>query len=538
MKISRVCLLFVFLVFVACKTTGTAPKMSFEEARDVVLSMQSVPLEPPPRKMDDILALLDSTQYAGQDHMSELLRQADTPVPLNLSRSDLVQFYKSRGTARYELNRFNDSGDDFHRAMGLDKSAENQDSNLYNRLALLEMHAGRYETALDLSKTAMYMTRGRGWHRASYMAFQSRVQQRMANFWSADQSIIIAKRYHRKIPSWARLSHSMYGGDATIGNESDIVAAEAELLEAQGQYALAYSLRFRALNYHYRQRHVRPLGAIYARLDLSGNLMHQSRLVDAEAEARMAVGEAMNLYGKNAAVTAAALQVLGAIVLAKGDLPNAEILSATQVDILEQLGLSIEEDIMIRAQLIRADVLSTAYDFVAAMDSFDSALIGMQNNPYLYRRYTGHNPGLILCLIKNRRIPEAKAFIGETMGFQLQNHYDAAEIAALEAMVLSTGGKLRAAHKRFSKAIPDLVAIIQAPDSNFQKRRRANILLQFYIDMLLEIRSQQNEQTYGIDVVDEIFKLTDARYSPVGSALGESSARAASSRASIASFCT
>lgn len=76
--------------------------------------------------------------------------------------------------------------------------------------------------------------------------------------------------------------------------------------------------------------------------------------------------------------------------------------------------------------------------------------------------------------------------------------------------------------------IPDLIAIIQAPDSNFQKRRRADTLLQSYIDMLIEIRSQQNEHAYGIDVVNEIFKLTDARYSQVGSALGESSARAAS----------
>ena len=38
MKISSVCLLSVLLMVVACKTIGTAPKMSFEEARDVVLS--------------------------------------------------------------------------------------------------------------------------------------------------------------------------------------------------------------------------------------------------------------------------------------------------------------------------------------------------------------------------------------------------------------------------------------------------------------------------------------------------------------------
>jgi CHAT domain-containing protein len=215
-----------------------------------------------------------------------------------------------------------------------------------------------------------------------------------------------------------------------------------------------------------------------------------------------------------------------------GDLPNADILSATQVETLEHLGLSIKEDIMIRARLTRADVLSAAYNFAAAMDAYDGALAGMQNNPYLYRRYTGHNPGLILCLIKDRRIPEAKKLIDETRGFNqrfgLQTSYDAAEILALEAMILHANQKFSAAKEQFFRAIPDLAAIIQAPDSNFQKRRRANALLQFYVDMLLEIHSQQNEQAYGIDVVNEIFKLTDARYSQVGNALGESAARAAS----------
>lgn len=531
MKMSSVCLFLVFLVVVACTSTGTAPKMSFEEAHDVVLSMQSIPMEPPPRKMDDILALLDSTQYAGQDHMAELLRQANAPVPHTESQSDLVQFYKARGTARYELNRFSDASDDFRRAINLEQQADRKDSNLYNRLAELEMRAGRYEAALTLSKTAMGMIHEGAWRKGPYLAFQSRVQHRMGNFWRAGQSIKMAYANYKTIPPWARLSFSLYG-DATVGNENDIVAAEAELLEAQGQHAQAYSLRSRALNYYYGQRKVRPLGAVYARLALASNLMHQSRLIEAEREARMAVSEAMDLYGKQAAITASALQVLGAVVLAKGDLPNAEILSATQIEILEHLGLSIKEDIMIRAELIRADVLSAAYNFAAAMDAYDRALAGMQNNPYLYRRYTGQNPGLILCLIKNRRISEAEKLIREARGFnqrfRLENPYDAAEILALEAMVLGASRKFRAAHKQFSKAIPDLVTIIKAPDSNFQKRRRANILLHFYIDMLLEIYSQQNERAYGIDIANEIFKLTDARYSRVGSALGESSARAAS----------
>ncbi len=74
MKISRVCLtLITFMLIVSCATTDTTtkqPQMSYEEARNVVLSMQRVPMEPPPRKMDDILSLLNKKQQAGQDHMS------------------------------------------------------------------------------------------------------------------------------------------------------------------------------------------------------------------------------------------------------------------------------------------------------------------------------------------------------------------------------------------------------------------------------------------------------------------------------------
>lgn len=530
---SRICLtLAALMLIVSCKTTEQC-KMSFEEARDVMLSMQSVPLEPPPRKMDDIIALLDSKQDAGQDHMADILRRADYPTPAGVSQGDLFQFYKSRGHARFELNRFSESSDDLHRAIYIGMSADLKDSNLYRWLAELEMRAGQYEVAIDLSKTAMGMIHEGAWRRGPYLAFQSRVQHRMGNFSRAGQSIKKAYSYYKSFPSWFRYSMTAYGGDLVDqGTKNDIIAAEAELLEAKGQYAKAYNLRARVLNYYYTQRKMLPLGAVYARLALANNLMHQSRMVEAEREARVAVSEAMGIYGKRSGITAAAVRTIGEIMLAKGDLPNADILSTTQVEILEHLKLSLEEEIMIRAQLFRADVLSAAYNFSAAINYYDRALAGMQNNLYLYRRHTGRNPGLILCLIKNQRIPEAEKLIREARSFnrrfRLENPYDIAEILALEAMALHDNHKFRAAHERFSKAIPDLVAIIKAPDSNFQKRRRANTLLQFYIDMLLKIYSQQKEKAYGIDIVDEIFKLTDARYNRVNSALDESSARAAS----------
>ena len=121
-----------------------------------------------------------------------------------------------------------------------------------------------------------------------------------------------------------------------------------------------------------------------------------SRLVEGEKEARIAVGEAMGIYGKYAAVTAAALQTLGEIILAKGDLTSADILSTVQIEILEHLRLSANEERMIRAQLFRGEVLSAAYEFSTAVEAYDRALFGMQDNSYLYRRYTGRNSDMIL----------------------------------------------------------------------------------------------------------------------------------------------
>lgn len=536
-RMSIVCLtLTIFMLTISCATTEQ-PKMSYEEARKVVLSMQSVPMEPPPRNMDDILSLLDTKQQVGQDHMADLLRKADTPIQAGKSQQELLLFFKSRGYTRYELNRFNDAGDDLRKAILLCKQTGLMDSNLYRQLAELEMRAGRYDEAIDLSKTSMKMlSRARGgssWLKGPYLGFQSRVQHRMGNFWRARESIKMAYSYYKTIPDWARYSLSAYGSELRDqGTENEILTAEAELREAQGQYVQAYSLRAQVLNYQYSHRKQMPLGAVYARLALASNLMQQGRLVEAEREARIAASEAMNIFGKYAAITAAALQTLGKVILAKGDLTNADILSTTQIEILEHLGLSFNEERMIRAQLFKAEVLSAAYDFSAAMEAYDRALAGMQENSYLYRRYTGRNSDMMLCLIKNRRIPEAEKLIREARGFnqrfRLKTPYGEAETLALEAMVSHAGQNFRVAHERFSQAIPDLVGIVKAPDSNFQKRRRANILLQFYIDMLLEIYSQQKEMAYGIDVVNEIFKLTDAHYSRVGIALSESSARAAS----------
>ena len=532
MKMPRVYLaLAVCMLIVSCKTTNQS-KMNFEDARDLVLSMQSIPLEPPARKMDDILVLLSQDRQRTSDDLAELMRRADTQVPTQGGSYSRYQFYMARSKARYELNRYNDCRSDIRKAMEHGQQSNTLDPNLVQKLAELEMFAGRYESALELSKRSRKNVGAKSWSLGPDLAFESRIIHRMGDFNRAEKYVQRAQRLWEKVPKGARLSWIALGGYLDEGNQNDILVAEAELLESQGKYQQAHPPRAMVLNDYFRIRATRPLGVVYARLALASNLMFQGQLVQAEKEARTAVTEAVKISGRQSSITADALQTLGEIMLAKGDLPNARNLSDAQVAILNQLGLSDDEDIMVRARIFQADVESTDYDFKAAMQSYDRALEGMRDNPYFYKRYACRNPGLILTLWKNQRFIDAEKLIRTTREMNqvlgVQNVYEEAELQAFDAMVLQAKGQPDKARSLFSNVIPDFLTIIQDPNSNFEKRRRASLLLQVYVNSLLEHYQAGQKKTDDLLVADEILKLADAQYSRVNSALGESNARAAS----------
>jgi CHAT domain-containing protein len=532
MKMPRACLaLAVYMLILSCKTGGQAT-ISFEEARQVVLSMQSIPLEPPARKMDDILVLLSQDKQGVSDALAKLMHRADAKAPTQGGAYSLYQFYMTRSKARYELNRFNDCRRDIREAIKYGQQGNILDPNLVQKLAELEMFAGRYESALELSKRSRKHVGAKSWSLGPDLAFESRIIHRMGDFKRAWKYVQRAQRLWEKVPKGARLSWIADGGYLDEGNQNDILVAEAELLEAQGKYQQAHPPRAMVLNDYFRIRATRPLGVVHARLALANNLMHQGRLVQAEKAARTSVTEAVNISGGQSSITADALQTLGEIMIAKGDLSNARSLSKAQVNILSRLDLSVSENIMVRAMIFQASVESTDYDFKAAMQSYDRALEGMRDNPYFYKRYACRNPWLILTLMQNQRIIEAEKLIRTTremnQALGVQNVHEEAELQAFDAMVLQVKGQPDKARSLFSNVIPYLLTIYQDPSSNFEKRRRAGLLLQIYIDILLEYYHTGHKREDDLLVADEILKLADTQYSRVSSALGESSARAAS----------
>ena len=450
--------LTLLCALVSCRTARIEPAMSFEEARDVVLGMQSVPMVPPPRKIEDILTLLERRPDTGNDPLDALIRQAEATPPGGLAPRDRYHFYKSRAQARYALSRLKKSREDIRKAIENDREAGVGDGSLKQRLAELEMAAGRYDSAMRLTREAASIQKLTKWRLGPYRALKSRIYQRMGNFPRAEETIRAAKIAYARIPKRSRLSLIVDGGTLDMGNENDILAAEAELLEAQGHYDQAHPLRARVFNYHYSKRRQKPGNSIHAQMAMANNLKGQGRLILAEREARDAVKEAVTVSGRDSSIAAAAVQSLAEILLAKGDLENAAILSSALLDILSRLGLSNDEDIMVRARLLAARVRVAGQRFPQAMADFDLALKGMAGNPYFLKRYAYGNQGLILSLIENDRVAEAQGMMARIRRTnRTSGPTDAPEtstLLALEAAALKKQRQTAAALEKFAAALP------------------------------------------------------------------------------------
>ncbi|NNK93131.1 MAG: hypothetical protein HKP41_02145, partial [Desulfobacterales bacterium] len=98
---SIISIFFFFQIFflLTCSQHPIQVKdLSFDEARSIVLEMQNLPLSPPPRKMNDVLDLLNrKPDQEKENNLARLKGIAREPAPVSQEPYALFQFYKVRG---------------------------------------------------------------------------------------------------------------------------------------------------------------------------------------------------------------------------------------------------------------------------------------------------------------------------------------------------------------------------------------------------------------------------------------------------------
>jgi CHAT domain-containing protein/Tfp pilus assembly protein PilF len=502
-------LIFVIYFLLAC----AGKEMSVEEAKKATMSLREESFVPPPRRIDDILAILAEPGQFDQTVINKFKAKADKFPPERGNNCDLAYFYRDRGQAAIMIYRHNQALEDFRKALHYAEKAKIRDAFFTNRLGLAEMWAGNYNRALELLEQSLSIEK------------TANTYYNLVIIHSSIGDLESAKKLKREGIYICRQSGSVMSKIFSASMKAFVLEAQGKFVEAEKQWRQVLSLA-PSIKKKY------PVHAIDNRTWLAANLMEQNRLVEAEVEARRVVKEVIGLTGKDSEATGRAIVRLGEILRRQGRLGDAEKLIKTGVSIIENSDLPSDSYLMGHSRMLYGNVLTDKNYFTEAMKEFDLARASLCNNRYLYEKVFARNPNLILSLLKNGRTDEAMQLIDAAYNIYNKNlsgeHIWTAEILGLRGIANVEMKRFKKAVDDFSRSIPVLLSSRIGSEGNYSIKIRFKIIVEAYIKLLVQLHGSRGEDELRIDAVAETFRLADAiRGYTLRSALGASVARAA-----------
>lgn len=264
---------------------------------------------------------------------------------------------------------------------------------------------------------------------------------------------------------------------------------------------------------------------------LAENLRSQGRLGDAENEIRIALATFQSEFGTSAQRVGVSLLALARILSDQGRSKEGEALARKGGDVIKAAGA--EDATGPHATL--GDILSAQYQWQGARSEFEAMRNSLKDDPQMFDTFTDRDPNYALSLLKTGAAPEAlKQFsaLYEKRNRDLgENHYQTAEAQGFLAAALAASGRKDDALGHFVAATPTLIESLGEEDDetgNRSRDQRLRLILEAYIQTLLDVRGTPAAGKLNVDPVAESFRLADAaRGRDTMRALAASAARAA-----------
>ena len=446
-SIGDVFICLFLIIFPAC-----AGKMSVEEARQVTVSINGKSLVAPPRRVDDILAAINQSGQYDPARGEKFRAVINKPRPQTDDDATLAHYYHNRGNAAMQIGRQDQALADLRLALDYSLRAGGPNHKLLNSLGSAEFVYGNLKYAIELFEQSLSK---KEWP-STYMMLV-KLYARIGDLESAER---VAKR---GIAFCNRLRNQKGWGNWPVINAANM---KAHVLEAQGKFSeaeLHYRRVLRNFTPSMRRQKWGSISYIVFSVYLTRTLKNQDRLVEAEVEARETLNEALSTLGRNTEITASIIGELGEILLRQGRLEDAEKLMRAALRTLEETNVSSDSYFMAEGRMRLGEVLTTEQKFDEAMEQFDLAKAGMQQNPYFYKSHLNvtKNAAFMLSLLKTDRIEEAahqiSAMHARNSKLLGEKHYLTAEALSLRGMVHSMQKNDSEALRDFSDALPILL---------------------------------------------------------------------------------
>lgn len=533
----KILLVLIIVLFTAC----AEKRMSLKEAKQVTVSMSGESFVPPPRRIGDILAVLDEPGQFDPEITEKLIAEADWSPPDVNSRAALAFFYKDRSDKAWQLGRYKQSLEDgrtaLHYAEGengqwLAGISSKEFGQLLNWLGDSEIVNGNFSRGIALHKRAVAVEASTGSYKGlarSYLIIGDFKAAKEAT----EAGIRLANKRILRGAKWGPVYHKHL--------------MQAQLLEAKGQFADAEPHIRAMINMSYKAYEAwknkdstgyqslrkwqdrSPRGYLKDREKLAKNLAKQGRLIEAELVARETLKEVIGYSGKDSGLSGDMLGSLGGILLRQSRFEDAEKLARARIRIYEAAGISPDSKKIADARSFLGKISVSREEFSEAIKQFNIAKESLIGNQYFYETVLVRNPGLMLSLLKTNRVDEAMSLISSAYDIEKKSfggrHFRTAFLLGLRGMANAMMKNDEQALRDFSEAIPILT---DKSSGGSGRRLKLKSVIEAYFDFLDKIRGSQLESEFGINASAEAFRLADTIFgSYLQEAIGASGARAA-----------
>jgi len=515
-KLYSIVLFLLILLLNSCRS-----QMSVEEAKMVTVSIGKKTFSPPPRHTNDILKIFEETESNGLSKSSKMVEQAKAKPPKTVDAGKLSQFYFKRGRAARNIGNYVQSRNDLLSALDYAKKTNKKVNKITRELSTVEIEIGNFENAKQYAQQSLKIKKSMtSYEVLTYIHCEIGELEALEATSKAGIAFARSKRWEEGWKLWP---------------ESSEAFIRARYLEAFGKYAEAEQHIRKRRNTLIGMGDPHPQLSTITTMWLARNLVSQGRLVEAEMEARNALKKSIGLTGKRSTLTGKAIGNLSRVILAQNRYQEAEKLVRLAVQTLEDSGISMDAPLLAFNRIVLCNALTEQSNFSAAIEQFDMARLHMKKNRYLYEKHFTRRPNLLLCLLKTRRIQEAENNIQRAYKSNLtffgRKHYLTAEALGFRGIVHAMKEDYNKAFEDFSKAVPVLIEEKDLFRGMTNHRQRFKFIIEAYMDFLRKIHFLKLDKKYGINVLEETFKLSDTvRGQSVSSALGAVSARIASNK--------
>jgi len=469
--------------------------LSIEEAKNVVISIESVKYQPPPRAIDDLRELIGTVPEAPTDCQSiQEDRQFDIERLVDrISGSDVksvwLQSLLVRAGADFARGDFRSTLALLDQAIIASNNTRSLIGGVSMKGNILIQKAIVFSAIRDVESAQSNLNQAR-------TAFAKTLNS-PSNYYTAPE---LKKDYAK---TWVKMLISL--------GEAAVLQAQDDLVRAEYYYRNAITLgRDSIIRYNYYDHN---------RLaeDFSQNLMQQGRLSESELIARTALKRALTVFNpqmRYTAQTAGIVTQLAKVLLDEGRLEDAEYMAQMAVKFHEK-DCSLQGSLgYVNTRKVLASVLAAQGKWDDVITQFMSITSTFSEENYDLDRLFGDNLDWGLALVYTGEtvagFNRLEKNLANTIERHGENSYEVAEVRGLLAIAKIELGMIDIALDDFKRIFPKLVDgrdQLAATTGETIHGQRATIIFNNYLDLLGDIYvTKSNEASKMIS--EELFRVS------------------------------